>query len=116
MLHPSGRTFWHFNTHWCVHTGNGHTCSAEKRYQGAQNMLQIIREKARNDPVIVSGDFNAPMSESGPQHFLNNGFSLAVSNWVDAIFYSTEHWQKRRTDTGNAAGSDHSPVIAELEF
>jgi len=112
----SGRSFWHFNTHWCVHSGNGRTCSAKKRYRGAKNMLEIIREKAGNDPVVITGDFNAELNEQGPQHFLRNGFSLAVNKWVDAIFYSTAHWQKVSSGTGDAAHSDHRPVIAELEF
>lgn len=112
----SGRSFWHFNTHWCVHSGNGRTCSASKRYRGAKNMLKIIREKAGNDPVVVTGDFNAGLDEQGPQHFLQNGFSLAVNKWVDAIFYSTAHWKKVSSGTGDAAHSDHRPVIAELEF
>lgn len=112
----SGRTFWHFNTHWCVHNGNGRTCGPGKRYAGAKNMLQIIREKARQAPVIITGDFNAAMSEAGPRHFLQNGFSLAKVNWVDAIFYSNDHWKPSWTGVGDAAHSDHPPVIAELEF
>lgn len=116
LTHPSGRTFWHFNTHWCVHSGNGQTCSANKRYLGAQNMLQVIREKAGNAPVIITGDFNAGMGELGPQHFLENGFTMAANNWVDAIFFSTGHWQKGWTGRGDPAHSDHPPVIAELEF
>merc|ERR1712217_108338 len=76
LTHTSGRTFWHFNTHWCVHSGNGQTCDANKRYTGAKNMLAVIQEKARGAPSIITGDFNAGMSEQGPQHFLKNGFSL----------------------------------------
>jgi len=110
----SGRTFWHFNTHWCVHSGNGRTCSAQKRFTGAQNMLAVIRQQAGSAPVVITGDFNAGMGESGPRHFLQNGFSLAVDHWVDAVFYSTAHWQKSWTGTGDAAHSDHRPVMAEL--
>ncbi|CAE6922422.1 unnamed protein product [Symbiodinium natans] len=111
----TGRTFWHFNTHWCVHSGNGRTCNAEVRYTGAKNMLTVIREKAGNSPVVVTGDFNANMNEQGPQHFLQNGFRLAVVEWVDAIFYS-EHWNLVSQGSGDAAGSDHRPVFAELEL
>jgi len=112
----SGGMFWHFNTHWCVHNGNGQTCGPEKRYVGAQNMLNIIHEKAGSAPVIITGDFNAGLGEQGMQHFLQNGFSLAVNHWVDAIFYTTAHWQKGSTGTGSAAHSDHKPVIAELKL
>jgi len=112
----SGRTFWHFNTHWCVHSGNGRTCSADKRYTGAKNMLKVIREKAGDSPVIITGDFNAGRGEAGPQYFLQNGFSLAEWNWVDGVFYSTAHWQTGFTGTGEHAESDHRPVIAELEL
>merc|ERR1712187_1023191 len=112
----SGRTFWVFNTHWCVHSGNGHNCGPQKRYIGAMNMLRAIQEMAGNAPVIITGDFNAAMSEQGMQHFLQNGFSLAVNNWVDAVLHTTAHWQKGNTATGSSAHSDHSPVIAELKL
>lgn len=112
---PSGRTFWIFNTHWCVHSGNGQTCSADKRYTGAKNMLDIIKERAGDAPVLITGDFNAGTGEAGPQHFLQNGFSLAVNNWVDSIFYSA-HWRVSNTWTGDPAGSDHPPVVAELDL
>jgi len=79
-------------------------------------MIQVIREKAGQSPVIITGDFNAAMSEPGPSHFLQNGFSLAIVSWVDAVFYSTDHWNQHSTGTGDAAGSDHSPIFAELEF
>mmetsp|Transcript_30345 Transcript_30345/g.56893 ORF Transcript_30345/g.56893 Transcript_30345/m.56893 type:complete len:376 (+) Transcript_30345:51-1178(+) len=111
----SGRTFWHFNTHWCVASGNGRVCNEEVRYVGAKNMLATIQEKAGNDPVVVTGDFNANMNEKGPRHFQTNGLKLAVSEWVDAIFYS-HHWQVRATGRGDAANSDHRPVFAELEL
>jgi len=109
---PSGHAFWVFNTHWCVHSGNGQTCGPDKRYVGAKNMMRIIQEKAGSAPVIITGDFNAGMHEQALQHFLQNGFSLAKFNWVDAVFYTTAHWQKENTATGSSAGSDHSPVIA----
>jgi len=112
----SGRTFWHFNTHWCVHNGNGRTCSADKRYVGAQNMLRVIQEKAGGAPVVITGDFNAGQGEPGPRHFLQNGFALAKWNWVDGVLYSAAHWRMRSARTGERAGSDHSPVIAELEL
>jgi endonuclease/exonuclease/phosphatase family metal-dependent hydrolase len=113
---PSGRAFWAFNTHWCVHSGHGHTCGPDKRYVGAKNMLRTIQEKAGSAPVIITGDFNAGLHEEALQHFLRNGFSLAKMNWVDAVFYTTAHWQKGHTTTGSSAGSDHSPVIAELKL
>lgn len=112
----SGRTFWVFNTHWCVHSGNGQTCGPDKRYEGAKNMLEIIQAKAGQQPAVITGDFNADMGEPGPQHFLKNGFSLAKVAWVDAVFYSTAHWKVGYTSTGSHSGSDHAPVIAELEF
>jgi len=112
----SGRTFWHFNTHWCVHSGGGRTCSADKRYVGARNMLRVIRERAGGAPAIITGDFNAGQGESGPRHFLQNGFSLAQWNWVDGVFYSTAHWRVRSAGRGEKSGSDHRPVFAELEL
>lgn len=116
LTHPSGRTFWHFNTHWCVHSGNGQTCDPNKRYIGAQNMLGVIHDKAQGAPVIITGDFNAGMGEPGPQHFSKNGFKMIANAWVDAIFVSEGHWKVGNTGTGDAAHSDHRPVFAELEF
>lgn len=46
---------------------------------------QAIQELTKADPVIITGDFNAEMDERGPQHFLKNGFNLAVNKWVDSI-------------------------------
>jgi len=113
---PSGRTFFHFNTHWCVHSGNGHTCHAGTRYTGAQNILEAIRQEAGSLPVVITGDFNAGMGEDGPQHFIRHGFTLAKSSWVDAIFFSSDHWNIKSTAKGDPANSDHSPVIAVLEL
>jgi endonuclease/exonuclease/phosphatase family metal-dependent hydrolase len=112
----SGRTFWHFNTHWCVHSGNGQKCSADKRYTGARNMLRVVRERAGGAPVIITGDFNAGEGEKGVRHFLENGYSMGKWNWVDGVLYSTAHWRTRSAGTGEKAGSDHRPVVAELEL
>lgn len=122
---PSARSFWHFNSHWCVHSGNGHTCTWETRYAGARNMLSLIMDKAGErgrgvrDPVIITGDFNAfngYIDEAGLQHFVGNGFTLAKSAFVDFIFFSTPHFRVVGSEVGSPAGSDHAPVIAELEF
>lgn len=114
---PSGRSLFHFNTHWCVHNGNGYNCDSRVRHTGAKNMLRAIREVAgTSSPVVITGDFNAGMGEAGPQELLQNGFALAKNSGVDAIFYSRAHWSVVRTSVGSAAGSDHSPVIVELQF
>lgn len=110
----SGRTFWHFNTHWCV----SH-CDADKRYVGAQNMLKLIREKAGDAPAIITGDFNmfqGFLEEPGMKHFLHNGFSVANTKYVDAILFSTAHWHVLSKAIGWNANSDHEPIIAELGF
>jgi len=117
LIHlPSGRTMFHFNTHWCVHNGNGHVCDSSVRKTGAENMLQVIRDVAGTSPVVITGDFNADISESGPQVFLENGFRLAKRSWVDAIFYSDAHWSVVTASKGDAAQSDHRPVVAELQL
>jgi len=117
LIHlPSGRTMFHFNTHWCVHNGNGHVCDSSVRHTGAENMLQVIRDVAGTSPAVITGDFNADIGESGPQVFLENGFALAKNSWVDAIFYSEAHWSHVTASTGDAAQSDHRPVIAELQL
>lgn len=122
---PTGRSIWHFNTHWCVHSGNGRTCTWETRLSGARNMVDLIREKAGTrggalrDPVVVTGDFNVfngGVEEAGMQHFLDNGFSLARYAYVDFVLFSTPHFRTVASGVGDAAGSDHAPVFAELEF
>jgi endonuclease/exonuclease/phosphatase family metal-dependent hydrolase len=122
---PTGRSIWHFNTHWCVHSGNGRTCTWETRLSGARNMVDLIREKAGTqggalrDPVVVTGDFNVfngGVNEAGMQHFLNNGFSLAKYAYVDFVLFSTPHFRAVSSGVGDSAGSDHAPVFAELEF
>lgn len=107
--------FWHFNTHWCVHSNSSHVCDEETRYRGAKTMVKAIHELVGAEPVIVTGDFNAEMDERGPQHFLQSGFQLAVNEWVDSIFYSND-WELLSQGTGSSAGSDHHPVYAELRL
>eukprot|EP00435_Cladocopium_sp_Y103_P038544 s138_g10.t1 len=109
----TGKSFWHFNTHWCVHSDSKNTCNEDVRYRGARNMVRAIRDVAGDSPVVITGDFNARMREKGPQHFLDSGFKLAVNDWVDCIFYS-HHWTLRREGKGSSSGSDHKPVYAEL--
>ncbi|CAK0788232.1 unnamed protein product, partial [Prorocentrum cordatum] len=119
---PTGRSIWHFNTHWCVHNGNGHTCTWETRLAGARNMVNLIREKAGTrggalrDPVVITGDFNLGVNEAGMRHLLDNGFSLAKYDRPDFVLFSTPHFRLLSSGIGDSAGSDHSPVFAELEF
>lgn len=79
-------------------------------------MLQVIQDNAGNNPVVITGDFNAGESEPGIQLFLQNGFTLADKHWVDFVFYSTAHWSKVSSSIGSAAGSDHRPVIVDLQL
>lgn len=113
LTDESGQSFWHFNTHWCVHSEGKRVCNEDVRYRGARTMVRTIREVAGDSPVVVTGDFNAQMNEKGPQHFLDSGFKLAVNDWVDCIFYSN-HWTLLREGKGSSSGSDHKPVYAEL--
>lgn len=113
---PSGRSFFHFNTHWCVHSGRGHVCSTGVRDTEALNMLQEIRAVAGNSPVVITGDLNAPINEPGPQEFLRSGFAVAKNSGVDSILYSRAHWSVVRAYTGDSAGSDHRPILAELQL
>merc|ERR1712232_1010835 len=109
----SSQSYFHFNTHWCVHNGNGHTCGGSKRKQGAVNMLETIQRVAGSSPTIITGDFNEGIGASGVQHLRNNGFDVARHEWVDAILYSRSHWRLGHVDTGSKSGSDHHPILAE---
>ena len=44
---------------------------------------------AGDDPVVITGDFNARLSEKGPRHFLDSGFKLAASR----LKLNHERWQ-----------------------
>jgi len=112
----SGHTFWHFNTQWCAQRGSGQICSASQSHASAKRMLQVMREKAQGEPVIVTGDFNAGFCEAGPTHLLQNGFSLAKWSWSDGVLFSAAHWRKVSAGIGKRGGSDHQPVITELEM
>merc|ERR1711920_184065 len=68
------KTFWHFNTHWCVSP----YCDSLKRWDGSKNMLQIIKDKAGDDAVIITGDLNGHVSEPGMQEFLLHGYTLGA--------------------------------------
>eukprot|EP00438_Fugacium_kawagutii_P004564 Skav202822 [mRNA] locus=scaffold3852:113832:115656:- [translate_table: standard] len=64
----TGKFFWHFNTHWCVHSEGNRVCNEGVRYRGARsgavrgwNMVKAIQDVAGNAPVVVTGDFNARM-------------------------------------------------------
>jgi len=92
------------------------TCDRGVRATGAKNMVRAIREVAGSSPVLVTGDFNAGMGEPGIQEFLRNGFALARDSGVDAIFYSQAHWSVAGATVGSAFGSDHSPVIVDLQL
>ena len=37
----SGKSYWHFNTHWCVHSEGDRICNEEVRYRGAKNMVAV---------------------------------------------------------------------------
>ena len=111
----TGSSFWHFNTHWCVHSEGSRVCNENVRYRGARNMLTAIQENAGDSPAIITGDFNANMNERGIRHFLENGFSLAVNDWVDAIFYS-KHWDLLTTGVGERAGSRSMSVFHFIHF
>jgi len=114
----ASKSFFHFNTHWCVQD-----CNDDTRDIGARNMLDKINELTNNleTPAIITGDFNAfggsrrrRLNEKGPNEFLQNGFEIAIENYVDGIFYSTGHWSVGATLVGEMAGSDHKPLVAEL--
>merc|ERR1719401_3395938 len=110
LLHKaSGRKFWHFNTHWCVHD-----CDWHKRCRGARRMLQIINQKAGQSPKIITGDFNAfsgGLRECGVKVFTDGGFSNAQWKYVDGVFYSTRDWRKIKGGHGSQSKSDHWPVF-----
>jgi endonuclease/exonuclease/phosphatase family metal-dependent hydrolase len=115
----NGKEFYHFNTHWCVQNGNGRTCNKHVRLGGAQNMMAKINELTNNlaTPAILTGDFNTfeeGFHSYGPKHFMDNGFALAKSAYVDAVFYSAAHWTLGHASVGRQEGSDHRPIQAYL--
>lgn len=79
-------------------------------------MVLAIQQTAGSEPAVITGDFNAGQGERGIQRLLGAGFAIAQWNWVDAVMYSTAHWTKISSSTGDSAGSDHPPVIADLQL
>lgn len=115
----SGKVFWLFNTHWCLWRSGTHWCrgdAPEQRLAAARMMLQLVKEVAAGAPVVIAGDFNAKGGEPGMKAVMMAGFELAAEDGAGAIFVSAAHWSKVWGGSGNAAGSDQRPVIADIRL
>jgi endonuclease/exonuclease/phosphatase family metal-dependent hydrolase len=87
----TGKTFFHFNTHF-DHRGE------RARQESAQLLLDRIRETAGNLPVVVTGDFNFTESSDGYQLLTGNNSDRFVLR--DAR-YSSQHEHHGPTSTFN---------------
>lgn len=105
--------------------------NADERLDQATRLAQFV--EAEKVPVILCGDFNAPMPslvcKRMTQIGLQDAFSLAGRGYgytygqstpvrtpyvrIDHIFFSRP-WQVRTCEVGAHNGSQHSPVIADL--
>lgn len=134
----TGNTFYHFNTHF-DHRGK------EARIKSAVLLSQKIKEIAKKEPVVVTGDFNSsPLSEPikillesnlkdpyvtldkdrvyGPE-YSSNGWNVkgkSSKDRIDYIFYSGAvtpvSLQIMDAQRGDSFISDHFPVIAKVNI
>ena len=58
---PSGKAFYHFNTHFDTYSGD------EVHERSAALLVEKIEELAGDNPVIVTGDFNESVGSNGYQ-------------------------------------------------
>lgn len=103
-----------------------------QRFQWRNDMLGLMARVGVQvrEPLIIAGDFNCT---SGSPHFLResalldsrSGFGWQGS-WptfapaflripIDHVFVN-RHWEVRHREIGPTLGSDHSPVITELQL
>lgn len=105
--------------------------NADERLDQATRLAQYV--EAEKGPVLLGGDFNAPMPSLVCKRMthvgLQDAFSLAGHGYgytygqstpiripyvrIDHIFVSAP-WQVRTCEVGASNGSQHSPVIADL--
>ena len=104
--------------------------TAAMRARELEAIAAIAREEA--SPLIVAGDFNlTPWSDFYRQFVADSGLvdcaigqglrptwpaqAAAVRIRIDLCFTS-EHWRVQRLEVGPRLGSDHLPVIVDLEL
>lgn len=132
----TGRTFYHFNTHF-DHRGRN------AREESAHLILDKIKRIAEDEPVVVTGDFNirpeeepyaiitrelkdtyhqAPLSY-GPEHTFNawNYEGEGDFHRIDFIFYKEGDFKPLKYHVldgqrGKRFISDHFPVIVDFQL
>ena len=98
----SGKTFYHFNTHF-DHMGK------EARKQSAMLLLQKINEIAGNTAVVVTGDFNAHPDDEPIQIIFDKANPLSLTDTKELS--ASLHYGPR--GTFNAFGpkeTDNTPI------
>ncbi|MFB9053986.1 endonuclease/exonuclease/phosphatase family protein [Formosa undariae] len=134
----SGKTFYLFNTHF-DHKGK------EARLESAKLISKKINTIAKNEPVIVTGDFNSAPDSEPTEILLNNGFkdpyltldkdqvygpeyssngwnvaNKTSENRIDYIYYKGNikplSLQILDGQRGDKFISDHFPIIAKLNI
>lgn len=132
----TGKTFYHFNTHF-DHRGR------IARKESAALILKKIRQIAEDEPVVVTGDFNIRPEEDpyqiltqelkdtyhqapltyGPEHTFNawNYEGTGDFHRIDFIFYKEGRFQPLKYHVldgqrGKEFISDHFPVIVDFQL
>lgn len=107
----------------------------EANFQGRLDQAKLMAEqiKGETDPVIATGDLNAPMQSLVCRELFDTGLKDAFAEAgrgfgytyghmmktrhsflrIDHILYNN-NWQAGSSWTGNGEGSDHRPVFADL--
>lgn len=102
---------------------------SEQAYRVRDQLLQDLTKPPYQEPSIIAGDFNATPWSSAFQGLAQRGYYRSLNlfpTWptklrgiigipIDQVLASS-HWQLRSTRIGPHIGSDHYPVIVELNL
>jgi endonuclease/exonuclease/phosphatase (EEP) superfamily protein YafD len=100
--------------------------------RAAELKMLAARARAEAGPVIVAGDFNlTPWSGYFERFIADSGLSDCatgqglLATWPSQVLpvriridhcFASQHWRVHRVSVGPKLGSDHLPVIADLEL
>ncbi len=102
---------------------------SEQAYRVRDQLLQDLTKPPHQEPIIIAGDFNATPWSSAFQGLAQRGYYRSLNllpTWptklrgiigipIDQVLASS-HWQLRSARIGPHIGSDHYPVIVELNL
>lgn len=88
----------------------------------ALQLATITHALPTDEPVVVSGDFNARPNELGPLAEVLDlvepvpSFPAKAPRSAIDLVFTSRHWRVVRTFAVETLASDHLPVVTDLEF